>query len=272
MRTISKLILCSLASLSLIGCGGETDSRVPTKALSKSDNSKAFPVEAQPGQSDPAAVETVKKIVAAHTGNNPSLLEKLKGVSLQREGRFTINVPELFGKAVKYEFQGSWPDRGKYTWSGQVNAIFRIVDQSAFQDINGAPQPRFDDELTGHLYSDWLQLLLPLSEEGSTFAPGPTFTLEQTTYPSIRIWRLGKPQAIFYYDAQKMLVTRIAYEGKDMGAKAFFELSMSEHKPFDGIMLATKVYVRKDGQEFIEYDKLTVEMGKQHPLKLFAEP
>lgn len=271
LKILTLFVSASAISFSALGCG-DAESRVKTSAVNDSKDPFKFPVEVPPLQSEPMAVETVKKIVAAHTSNNPALLEKLKGVSFIREGN-------VAGKAIKVEMSGTWPDRGRYTWSGNapVPITFRILDQSAFQDV---PQGAAIDPLTEKrhedlfrdMYADWLQTLVPLTEDGAILANGPEFKLGEQSFPSVRLWRPGKPQAILYYDPKSFLLTRIAYDGRFIGEPAFFELALSEHKAFDGFFFATKIYVRNNGQDSLQFDKATYEIGKQHDIKLFGQP
>lgn len=275
MRTMQLVV-----GLLALGCGANPETRRTTKALASAETSVAgFPKADAPAAADAAAKVTVAKILAAHSNNDLSIFAKMKGVDFGRDGKHVSADSPFHGLSVNFTLAATWPDRGRYVWSGMApfNVTIRLIDKQVYRDI---PNPQlmpplsekqFED-LHGHLYSDWLQLLVPLAEADARVAPGPEFTLEGKTFPSVRLWRPGSPQAIFYYDPATFRVIRLAYDGRENGVPTYVELALSDHKMTNGFLLAHKVYVRMNGRDFMDFDKATLEFPKVHASKLFTEP
>jgi hypothetical protein len=277
MRSYSTFLFASVLAL---GCNGNPETGRKTKALANAETTAVgFPKADAPAAADAAAKATVAKILAAHSHNDPSIYAKMKGVVFGREGKHVSADSPLAGTEVNFKLSATWPDKGRYVWTGMAPfaVTVRLVDKQAYRDI---PNPQlmpplsekqFED-LHGHLYSDWLQLLVPLAEPDALVAPGPEFTLDGKTYPSVRLWRPGQPQAIVYYDPATHRVMRIAYDGKENGIPTYVELALSDHKMTNGFLLAHKVYVRMNGRDFMDFDKATLEFPKGHAPNVFTEP
>jgi hypothetical protein len=276
MRPFAFLIL--LVGLLSFGCGSNPETRRTTKTIASVDT-VGFPKVDPPGASDPASKDIAAKIIAAHTGNDPAMLGKMKGVIFGRDGKHVAPDSPLSGTPVNFQLTASWPERGRYQWTGMAPfpVTVRLVDKQAFRDIpNPSLMPplsekQFED-LYAHLYADWMQLLVPLGEADTIVAPGPEFQQGEVKYPSIRVWRAGKPQAILYYDAKTFHVVRLAYDGRENGIPTYIELAFSEHKPTNGFLLAQRVYVRMNGRDFMEFERATLEFPKEHAGKVFTEP
>lgn len=264
----------------IIGCGSNPETRKTTRALVENNpETVGFPKADPPAQSDAESKQIAAKIVAAHTNNNPAILSKIKGVIFGRSGKHVSSESSFNGLAMNFSLSATWPNYGRYTWTGMSPTpfIIRVYEKQVARDIPNAamqnPLPeKFYPDVQFHFYSDWLQLLVPLGEPESIFAPGPAFKLGDQTLPSIRIWMPDKPQAILYYDPKTFYVMRIAYEGRELGLPIHFELAMSDHRMLNGLLVAHHVYVRANGRDQIEYDKATLEFPKEHPLKLFTSP
>jgi hypothetical protein len=275
MRALALLIPC-FGLMVVLGCGSNPETRRTTKSIA-TEVATGFPKADPPAASDPASRDITAKIIAAHTGNDPSLLGKMKSVVFGREGKHVATDSPFYGIGVKFRLSATWPDRGRYDWTSPMPFTLRLIDKQVFRDLPnpGAMAPlsekQFDD-LYGHLYADWLQLLVPLAEADTIVAPGPDFTLAEIRHPSLRIWRTGKPQAILYYDAKTFQMTRLAYDGRESGIPTYFELAMSDFKKTNGFLLAHRMYVRMNGRDNIEYDQATLEFPKDHAIKLFTEP
>jgi hypothetical protein len=277
MRPSSPLPLALLLAL---GCNGKTETGIKTKALAPAETTAVgFPRADAPAASDPTAKAAVAKILVAHSNNDLSVYAKMKGVVFGREGKHVSVDSPLAGLPVKFTLSATWPGRGRYVWiTGTAPPMtYRLLDKQAFQDVpNGQLMPPLSErqfaDLYSHLYSDWLQLLVPLAEPDAVVAPGPDFALDGKTYPGVRLWNAGQPQAIVYYDPATSRVVRIAYDGKENGLPTYVELALSDHKMTNGVLLAHKVYVRLNGRDFMDFDKATLEFPKEHAAKVFSEP
>src|SRR5437879_2751537 len=107
-----------ILGLSVAGCGGSGGPavNVARPAQPRTGGIPPFPTAAAPPASDPAAKAAAAKILAAHTNNDPALLEKVKTVRVVRDGVMHPRPGEGAGDLpVAFEFTAAWPDTCKYT-------------------------------------------------------------------------------------------------------------------------------------------------------------
>jgi hypothetical protein len=266
-------------ALALTGCDSKPVVREIAKPLETKPESLAFPRKDAPGASDPATRELVTKIIAAHTDNKPELLKKLTGVTITREGQFSVRDATITGVGLKQTWSGSWPGKARCTWIGMAPypLTLRAIDQRAFQDappqsgLPPLPEKNYP-EVVGDLSATWHQFLLPLVESDTIVAPGPDFTSSLQSLKGIRVWRTGFPQTIIFYDPKTMLVGRISYDGLTNSLSSHCEIALFDHKPINGFQIAERMYIRQNGREIMEFTKVEFELAKNHPSTLFNDP
>ena len=271
MRAFAWLI--PVVGLLSLGCGSNPETGRKTKSIA-TEETTAFPKAESPAVSDPASRDIAAKIIAAHTGNDPAMLAKMKSMTFGRVGKH-LETQSPFS----FRISAVWPDRARYVWSGleAIPFTIRLVENQAFRDDTtpartlAVPEKLFDGFFR-HLYSDWLQLLVPLGEVDTIVAPGPDHQQLEKKYPSIRVWRTGKPQAMIYYDPTTFRMVRLAFDGLENMIPTYIELVFSDYQPTSGFLLAHHVFIRMNGREVMEFDQATLEFPKDHALKLFTEP
>jgi hypothetical protein len=232
----------------IVGCEKQPEVRQAAKPLATESSQKGFPLLDPPSQSEPAALVTVKKMIAAHTLNKPEVIDQLKGLTITREGYFTLPDPAVNGKAIKYDWVATWPDRSRYQWHGiaPVPMTIRICDQRVAQDVNGMPispplaESRYQDHFRDN-YGNWLQFLVPLTDPKTIVTTAADFQILDQTLKGLRVWHVNAAQAIVYYDPKTFLVKRIAYDGRTDGVPCLYEHSLADHKAMSGFMIAEKV-------------------------------
>jgi hypothetical protein len=271
--------LCLLVFVAVIGCEKKPETKVVTKPLDTKPERPGFPLLDPPAQSDPASREVVAKIVAAHTNGKPELLNRLRGLTLTREGSISLADAPVAGTPLKVVWNGTWPNRSRYLWTG-VHAFpttYRVLDRQVYQDtpspgmLPPLTEKRFDDSLRDN-YGNWLQTLVPLVEPDAIVAPGPPFESPLKQLASIRLWRPGQPQAILYYDPKTHLLGRIAFDGRENGLPLYAEHSLEEMVEIAGFKIAKRLYIRFNGREVMEFSKVDLAIGVDHPAKIFNEP
>src|SRR5262245_25031894 len=108
---------CVLAAgLFVAGCGGSAGPpvKLAKQVEQRNDGVPVFPTQPPPAASDSASSATASRISSALTGNDPTLVAKLKTVYVSREGiRHSLPGEVVGDLPVKLEFTAAWPDTCK---------------------------------------------------------------------------------------------------------------------------------------------------------------
>ncbi len=263
----------------VLGCGDSAGPGVKTAKPIEQRNEgiPVFPVAEAPATSDSAAAALAAKILAAHTSNNPALVEKLKSVRVIRDGIMHQRPGEIAGELpIKFEFSAVWPETYKYTFGPAVGEGFTLLRADGRSIKYPDPAPLSDaDTAAFHrdAFGEWLLLLVPLADSKATFAPGPELLVDGKKYPSIRLWMKGAPQVIITYDPTTFRVMKWTYNGLSMsGIDAQIELIPSKYESKDGLLYPDTVTVRHAGLPMITFTKSVVEFPKTFDKDTFSVP
>jgi hypothetical protein len=276
VRAMSFLVFALL----ICGCGSNLEPAKAAKPLDSSETKAAgFQKLPKPATSDSQAVDLVRKIIAAHTNNDPALLEKMKSFAFSRDGKHRTPGSQELGSPMKFEIQARWPNRARYVMTGgmPVPITVRIVDQQVMRHapsplvLPPIPENQIEDNLI-HYYGDGFQLLLPLTDPAIVVALDAKLTLGDKTLQGLRVWKDGKPQVLLHIDPATNLLARITYEGREQGLTTLVEVALSEYRPVNGFQLAHRAFVRMNGRDFIEFEKASLEFPREHADKVFTEP
>lgn len=274
MRTCVVVVGCVV-----LGCGGSSGPPIKTarQVEQRNDGVPVFPVADAPAASDPSAAATAAKILAAHTGNDPGLVDKVKTVLVVRDGVMHPRPGEGAGDLpVKFEFTASWPDTCKYAYipsGGTAITMLRVNARSTrFPD---QPPLSETDIAAFHrdAFGEWLLLCVPLGDPKAVFAPGPELSVDGKKYPGIRLWMKDAPQVILSYDPATFRVVKWTYNGLSMsGVDAQIELVTSNYGTAHGLVYPGTIVVRHAGQPMITFNKSTVAFPKAFDKDTFTLP
>jgi hypothetical protein len=257
-----------------LGCGGSAGPpvKLAKPAEQRNEGIPVFPSMPVPASSDPAAAATAAKILAAHTSQDPKLVDKLKTVRVVREGLMHPRPGEAGGDTtVQFEFSAVWPTTCKYVGPG---IILLWVDgrSTRFPEL---PLLTESDVSAFHrdVFGEWLLLTVPLADPKAVFAPGPEITVDGKKYPGLRLWMPDAPQVILSYDPESFRVVKWTYNGLSVsGVDAQIELITTKYEATNGLYYPSTIHVRHAGLPMITFTKAVVEFPKVFDKSTFTLP
>lgn len=231
----------------------------------------AFSPPAKPAASDPAAAKLVAAALAAHTGNDPAKLAKLKAVSLRRTAVAT----------------GADGVRGTLDWRGDLLAPDRIrveARQLAGTTVitldargaslsqmtpGGAVKQEIKDERLRDCRSqrseEEFMLVYPLADPSTVAAPAPDETINGSAAAGAYVWTPALAPALVHFDKATGRIVRVVYRGWENTTELQKEITVRGHAQFDGVWLPTRFELRTNGKLFMEVEEQKFELGKSFP-------
>jgi len=253
MRHFSAWAAGALAAAIIIGCGPGKQLPDEVPKSNTTERTTTEPKEKVPTVSDPAAKEIVDRAIKACTQNNPDLLAKGKLSKVTANG--TVKLPaEASGQFVEVPtfrtVLARWPDELKFTldYKAHRTGLMTMILRGQFtwwgidrtQNPNPNPQAIEDLMRTDGLAQHWLPLLFPLVEPKAVlFEPQ-----KGVGTPPADVVRFALPERPVYqlfFDAATGHLTRVEYTHTELQARVQKLWTFSDHKPFAGRILPTKL-------------------------------
>lgn len=277
MNRIATLFVLAFGVVALVGCGEKPAPIIAAKPL---DTPKAEDTElkapAKPEKSDPDARKLLDEMLAAHTDGKPDKLAALKECTVTRKGQQEAPGGRFQATWTRHlNWPGSYRLRIDLVLGGGVNQqlLFAFGPTGAWRAAGGdkekstlGPDERTD--VTVQYYEDAMTLLFPFADPAVVVSKAdgkdPAVSELHAWLPTIGYARLG-------IDAKTKLLTRLAYNGRELTVPVMKELSFQEYKEFAGVKLGTKVGVRTKAKPLGEWTDLTLDVTKPDP-KLFDGP
>ncbi|HEY2783548.1 MAG TPA: hypothetical protein VGJ05_01120 [Fimbriiglobus sp.] len=267
-----------VVGLVVLGCGESGPVVKTAKPVEqRNEGVPVFPLADPPAVSDPNAAAVAAKIVAAHTANDPALLEKLKTVHVVRDGIMNQRPGESTGDLpVRIEFTAAWPDRCKYSFNPSAGVGFSLYQADGQADRFPDTPPLTAADITAFhrdAFVEWLLLLVPLGDPNVTFGPGPEMVIDGKKYPGLRLWKKDAPQVILSYDPATFRILKWTYNSlSTSGIDAQIELIPSKFDSKNGLLYPETLTVRRAGISMITFTKSVVEFPKSFDKSTFKVP
>jgi hypothetical protein len=264
----------------VVGCN---DSGPPKRSLAKpvdDGGANTPPVAAKkvskPDRTDPAAEAVIEKLLKAHTGGKPELIEPLKTHAITRKGQFTIGEQS---QETVWRMTAAWPDRYRVEmeWPAQGGTRDLMVQNGpegwklmrAAGDVRPVPfTPGEYAPFVADAYAEWATLLVPLLDAAARVAALPP----DGAAGKVWVWVAGRPAVLLSIDEKSGLLTRVDYEVPEVGGAITASLVLSEHKPVNGVLLPTKVDYSRNNRPTARWASSEVEFPKAAPADAFTKP
>jgi hypothetical protein len=275
--SIAAVALCAFTAVALVGCREKPAPIVEAKPI---DKPKVEDVELtaprKPDASDAEAKKLLDEMLAAHTGGQPGKLDALRECSFTRKGQQDSPGGRFQTSWTRHL---RWSDRYRVRMDMDLGGgttrqlVFALGTNGAWRAAGGetTPTPISGDDkanLTGQMYEDALTLLFLFTDSATLVskadATDPTVVELNVWVPVVGYARLG-------LDPKTKLLTRITYNGREVGQSLMKELTLGDYKEFNGVKLATKLSVRTKSKFLGEWTELSVDMTKPEA-KLFDGP
>ena len=264
----------------VVGCN---DSGPPKRELAKPvDGGGTIPPPvaakkvSKPDKTDPAAEAVIGKLLKAHTGGKPELIEPLKTHALTRKGQFIIG--ETPQESV-WRVQAAWPDRYRVEmeWVTLGGARDLMVQSGAdgwkVMRSQGVLQPApfigmEHEQMATDAYAEWATLLVPLLDPAARVAAVPPGEAAGKVW----VWVADRPAVLLSVDEKSGLLTRVDYEVPEVGGAIAASLVLGEHKPTNGVLLPTKVDYSRNNRPTARWASSEIEFPKPAAADAFTKP
>jgi hypothetical protein len=199
----------------------------------------------------------INRATSAHGGANA--LAQMKAFAVVANGKINISGTDV---VATREGKLALPDRLLWTVTFKYNGIDRksviaLNGLSGWQQINQRQPGDMDstiyDENAEEAYAFSLTTLTPLSQKGFTFAAAPDVTVNGKPAAGVKVSRAGKPDVVLCFSKADALLVKAQFAGKSAGVPTNKEFVYSEHKPFGGVKLPTKIIDMRDGVRIGEW-------------------
>ena len=249
MRSETMHRLIFLVSLSaFVGCGTATK---PQEFGTPIDDSPSIPTlkiaGEKPETTEAATRELFDKIVLAHTNNQPSRIEQLRKHKQHRKGERIVGD---FRSPLEMDVVASWPMRYRanylHTMPDKIVHAFSFRNDTGWQNRSdiGAGQripilPLELDSMLPDVRAEWVASLVPLIADNIRIARVPSEKLNSEMI--LRFWYADQPPVILHADSKTNWISQIAFEAKDDGQTVTRMLTLSDHRPVNGVVLPHRI-------------------------------
>jgi hypothetical protein len=115
--------------------------------------------------------------------------------------------------------------------------------------------------------------LLPLKEKGVTLKPLDEIKIDGRAAAGVSAAACGRPEVAMYFDKEKGLLLKCERGVKDpLLGKVKEEMYFSDYREVDGVQVARKVSVKRDGKPFLDWTVSDFRMRAKLDRELFTKP
>lgn len=170
--------------------------------------------------------------------------------------RQTIEIDAMGAKS-----QETWVMNGKEGW----HKLGPLVEAKAM----GKDEL---EETREEVYFNWISMLAPLKGKDFKLTPLDEAKIEGRAVVGFSVARKGNREAKLYFDKETGLLAKgerkVKDEGKDISEETYF----GGYKDVDGVKMAMRVVVRREGKPHAELDISDAKLEEKLDAKLFTKP
>ncbi len=227
-------------------------------------------------RADDAIKAVIDKAIRAHGG-----AEKLtRDRAVQTKSKGTL---ELAGNSVSFTqetvaYQGKFKEEVKLEVMGQAVTVTSGFDGKAgWINANGTDVPvdeKLQKELQEASYQMKLGRFVFLKDKSVELSPLGETKLDGKTLVGIKVTSKGHRDTDLHFDKETGLLTKINRKALDAmsGQEVEDERIIKEYQQADGIKVAKKVLVNRDGKKFMEVEVEEVKIFDKVDDDTFAKP
>lgn len=280
--SLTTLAAVAVGLSSLTGCGPEKSlPGVDTVATDRGEK----PTAEVPAASEEKARQVVDRAVKAMTDGHPERLQKTKVNRSTAKGHYYKPVNGQFQFVeTNRQFQAVYPNQIRVDYEftaegGRTNTIGLRRPAGAWFRDSAAPSPVQDPQQFAEMVgvdaigTHWMVTLTPLTDPQVVaygFAPA---SAGGRPFDTVKVAIPGYPVVYtLWFDQASGLLARVAFTNFVVGTKVDKELAVSEHKPFAGLTLPTKISYTHNGQTAETWTVDTWEFPDRIDDAVFVEP
>jgi hypothetical protein len=136
-----------------------------------------------------------------------------------------------------------------------------------------------------NLYGAWVSSLLPLKDKGFTFAPLDESKVDDRAVVGVKVSSKGHKDVLLYFDKTTNLLAKAAQtiqaedvwggfvgRGPTNPTVVKHEAFYSDYRAVQGVQVAMKVVIKRDGKLFVESEKHDIQLVDKLDDKEFGKP
>jgi len=231
-----------------------------------------------PARADgPPASQVLDKAIAAVGGQEK--LAKAKSIAWKSKAKVSIEGNE---NELKIEGTLEGIDHYRSQFEGDFNGnnfqgITVVSGDKGWRKFGPNLMPLDAESLANEKRTIYLVAchmnLLHLKEKGFKLEPAVGGDVDGKPADAIKVTGPDGKEATLYFDKQSgLLVRQVARVAGWMGDEYTQEATYHDHKEFDGIKVATRATIKRDGEEFVKQEIQEVKFLDKAPAGSFEEP
>ena len=170
--------------------------------------------------------------------------------------RQTIEIESMGAKS-----QETWVMNGKDGW----HKLGPLVEAKVM------PKEELE-ETREEVYFNWISMLAPLKGKEFKLTPLDEAKVDGKAVVGFTVARKGNRDAKLYFDKETGLLAKGERKVKDEGKELTEETLFSGYKDVDGVKMAMRVVVRREGKPHAELDITDAKLEEKLDPKLFTKP
>jgi hypothetical protein len=223
-----------------------------------------------PGE-DQQARAIVDKAIKAQGGE--AALAKHSAATFKEKGTY-----HGMGKPLPYtgSYAVQFPDKFRM----EIADAFTLVvnGDKGWLKAGGETKEMTKEELAAQqndLRAGWISFLLPLKDKAFTLTTIGETKVDDRQAVGVKVTRQGYPEVKLYFDKSTNLLVKSEYKTKlpeqgytDADAEGYF----SNYKDIDGLKVACKMVMKRDGKVYVEADVTDYKAAGKLDAKVFDRP
>ncbi len=222
---------------------------------------------------DADAKAVVEKAIKAHGGTE--VLNKFPAVSLKTRGKFYG-----MGVAADYTAEAHYqvPERQRVeVQSGDFKFIQVINGDKGWVVVGGETRALNKEQLDvarEELYAAFVSRLAPLTGAGFKLSFLGNVKVGDREAVGVRVEHKGHGDVSLFFDKDSGLLLKTERRGKDLmgGGEYTGEALYGDYKKVDGMQVAYKVTIKRDGKLYVESETTEVKPAEKLDDSVFAKP
>jgi len=189
-------------------------------------------------------------------------------------------------KGVYYGMGEGTPYTGKYAFAYPGRFRMEIVDvftiayneKAGWTSMGGQVEDMSKEELAEHQEESramWLSLLVPLKGEDVTLSLVGKKQIDDRLAVGVRASSKGHRDVELFFDKEtgRLVMLRQRVKAEELeGKEVTQEMVLRDFKAVDGVQVAMKVLITRDGKKYVESEALKIEFHEKLDEKLFEKP
>lgn len=238
----------------------------------------AVPARADDADDAKAVKELIAKAIKAHGGKD--VLTKYKASENKMKG--TVHV---MGMAIDFTGEVAYqaPNRMRIEIDAEVGGMtFKTIQVLAgdkgWISTNGKVSKMTKDMLAEgkeQFHSGAVTRLVVLEQKGYTLSPLGEAKVNGREAVGVRVAHKGYRDVSLYFDKKTHMLVKSETRGKDLmagGEEYTGETFYSDYKKVDGVQVAHKVVVKRDGKKYVEGEITESKVAEKLDDSVFAKP